>query len=892
VSVARAPGAAPGDALPFEPFELEGSVFARFERIAARFPNRDAVRHPGRVTSYAELRDSSVRLGAAMRERVPEPSRPVALVLETGAPLFSAMLGALAAGRLYAPIDPRLPDARIEAILRELEPGGVLVDADGASASGGRVRALLPGGATPVWTLAELDEAAPRAGASAAGGDAAYVLFTSGSTSRPKGVVQSHRNLLHNVARLTRGVAIGPADRVTLLSSPSFGASVSDVFGALLNGAAVCPYSLSGDGLLRLPAFLAREAITIYHSVPSVFRSLAWTLDGGDDLSSVRTIKLGGEAVLATDFELFRNRFSRGAVFHVGYGATEMNVMRQWFAGHETPWPGASPLGHAVDGVEIVLLNEHGRETALEGEIGVVSSTLAVGYWRDPERTAATFVPVPGRPGVRLYRTGDMGRILPDGCLLHLGRGDARLKVRGHRVETAEVEGELLAVPGVREAAVEGRERDGAVRLAAWVATDGRASLDAPALRRAVAERLPPAMVPTQIVLVAALPRTPGGKVDRRALPDPGATSPGRATHDRAAISARTATDAERAVLGAFHRVLGVEAGLDDDFFDLGGDSLSAIELLVEIGRELGAELSVADLLERATPFALAARAGESAPADRFGPIRLRAGAGRAVFVVPGGGGDGEDLFVARRLARLAGNGPAFYCFRSGPPPHRSVEDLAERCLAQLREADPAGPYSLVGDCVGGVLAFAIAARLREQGERVASLVLLDSPFPTPRRHARSALLKRASWIARWTRRAGYLAARLRHHLRVAAAMPGGRMAYVRRMARVGARGLAAPAGARESENLARRASYVGALMAWTPRRIDASVPVRIVETEDGSRRGFGRAWGGVASDFEVVRLEGGHTRLILDHGDEVAAALRRWLGGAFEAAPNEKTET
>ena len=529
VSVARAPGAATMDALAFEPSELEGSVFARFERVAARFPDRDAVRDLDRVTSYAELRDSAVRLGAAIRERIPEASRPIALVLEAGAPLFSAMLGALGAGRLYAPIDPRFPDARIEAILRELEPGGVLVDvdvdADGASA--GRVRALLPGGATPVWTLAELAGSPPLAGDTAAAGDPAYVLFTSGSTSRPKGVVQSHRNLLHNVARLTRGVAIGPADRLTLLSSPSFGASVSDVFGALLNGASVCPYSLSGDGLLRLPSFLAREGITVLHSVPSVFRSLAWTLDGGDDLSRVRMVKLGGEPVLATDFELFRNRFPRDAVFHVGYGATEMNVMRQWFAGHETPWPGASPLGHAVDGVEIVLLDEQGRETAGEGEIGVVSTTLAVGYWRDPERTAATFVPVPGRPGVRLYRTGDLGRILPDGCLLHLGRGDARLKVRGHRVETAEVEGELLAVPGVREAAVEGRERDGAVRLAAWVATDGRASLDGPALRRALAERLPPAMVPTQIVLVAALPRTPGGKVDRRALPEAGATSPG-----------------------------------------------------------------------------------------------------------------------------------------------------------------------------------------------------------------------------------------------------------------------------------------------------------------------------------------------------------------------------
>ena len=170
--------------------------------------------------------------------------------------------------------------------------------------------------------------------------------------------------------------------------------------------------------------------------------------------------------------------------------------------------------------------------------------------------------------------------------------------------------------------------------------------------------------------------------------------------------------------------------------------------------------------------------------------------------------------------------------------------------------------------------------------------MLLDSPFPSPRRRVRSALLKRASWIERWNRRAGYLAARLRHHLRVAAAMPGGRLAYAWRMARVGASGLAPPTGAREREDLARRASYVGALMAWTPPRLDANVRVRIVETEDGSRRGFGRAWAGVAQDVEVVRLTGGHTRLILDHGDDVAAALRRWLGDASTPCPSDRAKT
>jgi len=878
-----------GEALAFEDAELEGTVFARFERVAARFPARDAVRGAGGATSYRDLREAAAALAAALAERLGGESGPLALVADPGAPLFSAMLGALAAGRLYAPVDPKLPDARIEAILGELDPCAVVA---GDAASAARAEGLCRGG-PPIWTIGELVERRagsvprpdplPPAGGNGgpSGGDDAYVLFTSGSTSRPKGVVQSHRNVLHNVARLTRGVGIVPGDRITLLSSPSFGASVSDIFGALLNGAAVCPWSLAGDGVRRLPAWLEAEAITIFHSVPSVFRSLAWTLGGGEDLSRVRLIKLGGEAVLATDFEIFRNRFRRGTVFHVGYGATEINVMRQWFAGHDTAWPGASPLGHPVDGVEVVLLSDGGGGG--EGEIGIVSDTLATRYWRDPEKTAETFRPVPGRPEARLYRTGDLGRLLPDGCLLHLGRRDERLKVRGHRVEAAEVEGEILALPGVREAAVGARAIEGGVRLVAWVAGTDAAPPDAAGLRRALAARLAPAMVPAHVVVLPALPRTPGGKVDRAALPDPESAP-------RDADAGEDAPDAVRAVMRAFRRVLGADAGRDDDFFELGGDSLSAVELLVEIGRELGTEPSVADLLESATPAALAARCAAEASHSAAGVVRLSGGGSApasgspAVFVVPGGGGDGEDLFVARRLARLAGPDRAFYALRSGPPPHPDVDALAARFVERIRAEQPAGPYALVGDCVGGVLAFALASRLREDGDEVEALVLLDAPFPGAARRARGRMLRHASWLEAVRRRAVYFAARLRHHLGVARGMPGGGLGYLWRQARVAGRGLAPRSSAREREARARRESWVATLMAWTPLRYAGAV--RLIESEDGGRRGFARAWGEVAPDAEVVRVAGAHTGLILDHGDEVAALLRRWL------SRDRKTET
>ena len=848
---------------------IEGSVFERFRQVAREHPARAAVSDRGRPTTYAELEASALSVAGALAAALDGVPGPVALLLEAGTPLFAAMLGALAAGRFYVPLDPRLPDARLAAIGGDLDAAAVVA----CAATADRARRLFPSGVL-VLSVGELASASSAAASlpAVSGGDLAYVLFTSGSTGKPRGVMQSHRNVLHNVWKLAAGLELAPADRITLLSSPSFGASVSDIFGALLTGAAVCPHDLSGDGLRRLPEFLEREAITVYHSVPSVFRSFAATLDGREDLSKVRVVKLGGEPVLASDFDLYRNRFARGCVFHVGMGATEMSVIRQWFARHDTPWPGGAPLGYAVDDTEVRLLDERGAPAA-EGEIAVIAATLPVGYWKDEALTAATFLPVPGRPGARLYRTGDYGRMLPDGLLLFGGRRDARWKIRGHRVEAAEVEAALLAVPGVREAAVEGREKAAGVRLTAWVAGDPGGAPKIGALRRALSRRLPASMIPSAFVFLDALPRTPTGKVDRPALPEPGAARPDLDVPFREAAGGKEAAAAD-----VFALVLGLDrVGADDDFFELGGDSLSAVELLAGLSERLGAELAVADLLEGPTPAGLAARASRTgaAPSDRL--VRLRAGAGRPVFVVPGGAGDGEDLFAARRIARVTGGGAPFFALRSGPAPHPPVGELAARCVRDIRSVAPVGPYALVGDCMGGILAFAIAVRLRREGEAVGLLALLDAPFPGAGRRARAWLRTRAPRLHGLWERAVYFGERLRYHGGVVRALPRGRWAYLRRMAGTGARGLAPPVTALRREALDRRASYVGVLLAWRPERFDGVV--RLVECEESAARGYGEAWSRLCAGSRIVRVAGEHDEFILEHGAEIGVALSGWVG-------------
>jgi amino acid adenylation domain-containing protein len=862
---AEAPQAArPRTFVPFEKSELEQSIGSRFERIAQTHAQRPAVRESGRSWTYAELNAAANRVARALAAGPGEAEGPIALLMPAGAALFAAMLGALKAGRFYVPLDPALGDGRLAAILAQLAVAVLMTD-EASRALAERLSA----GRLAILQVDPLTARGPAEdpGAPVSPGALAYVLFTSGSTGAPKGVMHSHRNLLHNVSKLTNGLQIGPEDRLTLLSSPSFGASVSDIFGALLNGACVCPFSVRGDGLGGLADFVEREGITVFHSVPSVYRAFAAALDGRADLSKLRIVKLGGEPILASDFELYRRRFPRGCLFHAGLGSTEVHVIRQWFADHDTPWPGAAPLGYAVDGTDVLLLDEDGREAAEQGEIAIVSTTLPLGYWGDPIRTAEAFRPAPGREGARLYRTGDLGRLLADGCLLYAGRKDSRLKVRGNRVEPEEVEAALTALPGVREAAVAGRDGPEGLRLVAYVVRGAGSRAGIEALRRGLAERLPDFMVPSSFVFLDGLPRTASGKVDREALPAPEPVRP-----PLEAGFVRPRGEVEETVSRVFAEVLGLDrVGAADDFFDLGGSSLSAIEVLARVHELFGGGLSAVDFLEAPTPAALAARLrdGRAAPANPL--VSLQRGTRGPVFLVPGGAGDGADLLVSVRLARSVGAEFTFLGLRSGSAAPLRFDDLAAWGIRQMRAVQPHGPYVLVGECVGGILAFAMACRLRQEGEEIALLALLDTPFPTRRRRLLHALRPlRAPW-------GDNLSRRLRHHWRILRGLePARRGAYILEKARVAVSAMASVQGEDRRPLLRRRASYVGLLFGAPVEPFDG--PIRLVVSEEGDREGFPTAWARLAPRVDIARVPGDHGTYLPEQVDRFAEVLRRWL--------------
>ncbi len=849
----------------FPAAEIEQPIFRRFEAVAREHGDRLAVRMPGGRRTYREIDAAANGIAARLLERRGDRSRPVVLFLEAGPALFSAMLGVLKAGGFYVPLDPALPEARVRAILAEADADRILTD---------RGRTGVLARVAPAGARVELVEDALEGGSAGdvavpvSPDDPAYVLFTSGSTGAPKGVVQSHRNVLHNVLKLTRGLGIVPSDRLTLLSSPSLGASVSDVYGALLNGASVCPFPLRGDGLLRLRFFLADEGITILHCVPSLFRRLSATLDGTEDLSGLRMVKLGGEPVLASDFELYRERFPKGCVFHVGLGSTEMNVIRQWFAGHDSKCPGPiAPLGYPVDGTEVVLLDEHGRPSGEDtGEIAIVSRTLALGYWRRPDLTAEAFVPVRGRDGVRMFRTGDLGRLLPDGCLLYVGRKDSRVKVRGHRVELAEVEAALSALPGVREAAVVARDGPAGTRLVAYVVAGGSPPPGVDALRRDLAARLPDPMIPAAFVLVDALAKNAGGKIDRGALPEPGPARPPLETP-----FAEPVGETERRVAALFSEVLAVDpVGRDDDFFDLGGDSLSVVEVLLRLNEAFGEDLGVTDFIEASTAAALAARL-ESGDRTAPGLVTLQKGSSHPpVFLVPGGTGDGEDLLVIARLARFLGPEHAVYGFRSGPPPHEELAAKAAEYVARMREIAPRGPYFLVGECVGGILAHAMAVELSAGGEGVALLALLDTPLPSVRRR----FLHRLHWLREpW---GDNLIRRVRHHGKAVGRLESGRLRYIAGKARSAARALTSLRRGAQRRRARLRAAYVGSLLAAQPRRYAGAV--HLILSEERRGQGTASGWAPLAERLTVAECAGDHHSYIREHADRVAEVLRGWI--------------
>ena len=596
----------PGNAfIPFPNAALEQSIPGRLEAQVELYPNKLALKTRTEQFTYAELNRVANSLAHAIIEATGSHSEPVALMLEQGAWPVIAILATLKAGKFFVPLDPSYPQARISYLLKDSGARLVVTNSRHLLLSQAKDQPE-PGPALLNIDDLDFDGPADNPNLPISPDDFAYIMYTSGSTGKPKGVLDSHRNVMHHMMRLTNSLHICPDDRQTLLRSYSFNGAIKDILGTLLNGATLYPLNIEAEGVSDLAQWLIREKITTYRSVISVYRSLVNTLTGQEQFPDLRLIHVGGEPINRRDVELFQQYFSENCIFINGLGITETGTISHFHFNKDSRLDESFvPVGYPIEAMHVEVRGEDGLPVAPGevGEIVVKSQFLSPGYWQRPDLTAEKFLPATQGSDLRCYLTGDLGRLLPDGCLIHLGRRDFQVKVRGHRVEVAEVEAALFKTGQVKEVYLMTTENTfGFNDLIAYLVPAETSPLTSGDLRRLLAESLPDYMIPSAFNILDALPMTPTGKVDRQALPEPNTGRPQLATP-----YVTPSGMIETMLVEIWTEVLGIDPiGAHDNFFELGGHSLLAVQIISRLQEWLDLDFPMPVLFEQPTICQLA----------------------------------------------------------------------------------------------------------------------------------------------------------------------------------------------------------------------------------------------------------------------------------------------
>ncbi|GAA2898270.1 hypothetical protein GCM10010517_63360 [Streptosporangium fragile] len=580
-----------------------GLLHTPFFDAAARTPGRPAVITPGLTMSYGELAARARGIAARLGDLDVRPNDLVAVVMEKGWEQCAAVLGILAAGAAYLPVDPELPDERIRFLLEHGRARAVLTQARVADAGQDRFSGF--SGAGTVLRVDELpagglSDTAPSPDVSTTPDDLAYVIFTSGSTGLPKGVMIDHRGALNTVADVNERFGVSEDDRVLALSSLSFDLSVYDVFGPLaVGGAVVVPDAATQRDPAAWLDLMERARVTVWNSVPALMELLVEHMSVKEATgTALRLVMLSGDWIPVTLPPRIRRVLGAPDVISLG-GATEASIWSILHPIGDVPADWTSiPYGRPMRNQTFHVLDDalRPRPTGVPGQLYIGGVGLARGYLRDEAKTAASFIVHP-ETGERLYRTGDLGRFLPGGDIEFLGREDFQVKVQGYRIELGEIEAALTQHPDVRAAVVvvQGEPR-GAKRLVAFVVPQEGHGLPQD-LRTFLGAKLPEYMVPGVYLEIGELPLTANGKVDRRAL-----VVPEDVAGEDAPPYEAPRTALEKAVAEVWSSMLQVEhVGVHDNFFALGGDSLMAMRAVVHLRKVLGIEVPIRVLFDSPT---------------------------------------------------------------------------------------------------------------------------------------------------------------------------------------------------------------------------------------------------------------------------------------------------
>ncbi|MEO2215442.1 non-ribosomal peptide synthase/polyketide synthase [Paenibacillus amylolyticus] len=574
------------------PYAVEKTLHQLFEEQAAKTPERPALRWNGQLLTYQELNERSNRLAWRLQARGVNVNDHVGLMTERGFEMIVGMLAILKAGAAYVPMDPNYPQSRIAHIISHADVRIVVVDREYAETSAQFIDSRDPSlieHSSEVLQLAKDSH------------ELAYIIYTSGSTGEPKGVMIEHHSAVNLISWVNQEFDVHEEDRLLFITSMCFDLSVYDIFGPLAVGAQIVIASQEQvQDLKQIQLLLEEEAITIWDSVPTTLNHVLHGIAEQNEAISQHTLRLAlvsGDWIPVDLMERAKVYFPNVHVIGLG-GATEATVWSNYYPIEEvltdqTSIPYGKPLGNNT--FYILDADRHPVPYGVAGELYIGGVGVARGYLNDPVKTRASFMANPFVPQGWMYRTGDMGRMLPDGNMEFLGRQDYQVKIRGYRVELGEIENQLLKHEAVREAVVINREdAAGGNYLSAYVVLQEETS--SADIREHLRQALPGYMIPGYMIPIECLPLTPNGKLDRKALPEPVARVHSEERYEAAS------TETELKLLSIWQDVLNIEnIGVWDDFFAIGGHSLRATTLVSKVQKKMNLELTLQEVFRLPT---------------------------------------------------------------------------------------------------------------------------------------------------------------------------------------------------------------------------------------------------------------------------------------------------
>lgn len=586
-------------------------IIAKFEEQTQKNPQKTVVITGSNTLTYEALNQYANRVAHAVLKIKPgsEKNQIAGLLFEHSIQMIVGLIGTLKAGKIYLPLDITYPENRLVYMLEDSEASLIITNNNNLS-----LAKTLAEKVKHNITIIDVDAISHDRNLSREnvqqnipGDKLAYILYTSGSTGRPKGVMQIHENVWYYIKNWTQRFSISPADRMTLFSAFSHDGAGQDIFGALLNGAILYPYNILTANVAQLSQWLIREKISIWHSVPTLFRYFVNTLIDSDigktGFPDLRFILLGGEQIRQHDIEMFKRFFPNCLLANV-YGQTESSVSSIWMIK-----PGDSIkkilIGDPLDNTKILIVDNSGVvvENMGTGEIIVACKHIAPGYWKDKENSEKKFLHHPDLG--RLYRTGDLGHLMVDGSIEIMGRSDSQVKIRGHRVEIGEIETTLLNHKAIKELVVTAKEdASGDTCLCAYYVADtltsqggNRMPLTVTGLKDYLSGVLPGYMIPSYFIPLEKMPLTPNGKIDRMALAEVNVHELGRQDE-----YVKPGTDVEKQIASLWMEALKLDkVGIHDNFFDLGGHSLNMMLLNSKLIQEFNRDIPLVMMLRYPT---------------------------------------------------------------------------------------------------------------------------------------------------------------------------------------------------------------------------------------------------------------------------------------------------